>query len=148
MTPPRLVLDTNVLLSALLFHQGSVAWLRHAWQSDAVRPLASRDTTEELIRVLAYPKFKLTDGDREDLLGDYLPWCETVTVPNKTQVPDCRDPFDRPFLALAVAAKADALITGDKDLLALADNFKVPILTPAAFKERFDGNTKSKIKVD
>ncbi|ABK45637.1 protein of unknown function DUF132 [Magnetococcus marinus MC-1] len=148
MTPPRLVLDTNVLLSALLFHQGSVAWLRHAWQSDAVRPLASRDTTEELIRVLAYPKFKLTDGDREDLLGDYLPWCETITVPNKTPVPDCRDPFDRPFLALAVAAKADALVTGDKDLLALADNFKVPILTPAAFKERFDNNTKRKTKGD
>lgn len=148
MTPPRLVLDTNVLLSALLFHQGSVAWLRHAWQSDAVRPLASRDTTEELIRVLAYPKFKLTDEDREDLLGDYLPWCETVNVPAKTKVPDCRDPFDRPFLALAAAAKVDALITGDKDLLALSDSFKVPILTPAAFKERFDDNTKNKTKGD
>lgn len=146
MTPPRLVLDTNVLLSALLFHQGAVAWLRHAWQSDTVRPLASRDTTEELIRVLAYPKFKLTDGDREDLLGDYLPWCETVTVPNTTQVPNCRDPFDRPFLALAVVAKADVLITGDKDLLELAGDFKVPILPPAAFKERFDDSTKSKTK--
>jgi len=148
MIPPRLVLDTNVLLSALLFHQGSVAWLRHAWQSDAVRPLASRDTTEELIRVLAYPKFKLTDTDREDLLGDYLPWCETVNVPSKTKVPDCRDPFDRPFLALAIAAKADALISGDKDLLALSDDFKIPILTPAAFKERFDNNTKNKTKGD
>lgn len=148
MTPPRLVLDTNVLLSALLFHHGSVAWLRPAWQSDAVRPLASRDTAEELIRVLAYPKFKLTGADREDLLGDYLPWCETITVPNKTQVPDCRDPFDRPFLALAAAAKADALITGDKDLLALSNDFKVPILTPAAFKERLDNTIKSKTKGD
>jgi len=148
MIPPRLVLDTNVLLSALLFHQGSVAWLRHAWQSDAVRPLASRDTTEELIRVLAYPKFKLTDTDREDLLGDYLPWCETVNVPSKTKVPDCRDPFDRPLLALAVTAKADALITGDKDLLALSDGFKIPILPPAAFKERFDNTTKNKTKGD
>jgi putative PIN family toxin of toxin-antitoxin system len=144
MTPPRLVLDTNVLLSALLFHQGAVAWLRHAWQSVAVRPLASRDTTGELIRVLTYPKFKLTDADREDLLGDYLPWCETVTVPDTTKVPDCRDPFDRPFLTLAAASKADALITGDRDLLTLSDNFKVPILTPAAFKERFDDHTKSK----
>ena len=140
MTRPRIVVDTNVLLSALLFHQGQVAWLRHAWQTGAVRPLASRETTEELIRVLAYPKFKLTDADREDLLGDYLPWCETVTMPSKTKVPDCRDPFDRPFLALALAAKADALITGDKDLLELADGFKVPILTPAAFKLRFQGD--------
>lgn len=148
MIPPRLVLDTNVLLSALLFHQGSVAWLRHAWQSGAVHPLASRETTEELIRVLAYPKFKLTDTDREDLLGDYLPWCDTVKVPAKTKVPDCRDPFDQPFLALAIAAKADALVTGDKDLLDLSGSFKIPLLTPAAFKERFDNNTKNKTKGD
>ena len=148
MTPPRVVLDTNVLLSALLFHQGSLIWLRHAWQAGAIRPLASRDTAQELIRVLAYPKFKLTDADREELLGDYLPWCETVSVPKTTQVttpittqiPACRDPFDRPFLALAVAAKADALITGDKDLLELAGEFKVPILTPAAFKVRFSSS--------
>ncbi|OHC74351.1 MAG: putative toxin-antitoxin system toxin component, PIN family [Rhodospirillales bacterium RIFCSPLOWO2_12_FULL_58_28] len=135
MIRPRLVLDTNVLLSALLFYAGSVAWLRHAWQSDTIRPLAGRDTTAELIRVLSYPKFKLTDEDRENLLGDYLPWCETVTVPNPTEVPDCRDPFDRPFLALALVAKADALITGDKDLLVMAKSFPVPILTPAAFRD-------------
>ena len=144
MNPPRLVLDTNVLLSALLFHHGSAAWLRHAWQADAIRPLASRETTEELIRVLAYPKFKLTDADREDLLGDYLPWCETVIVPTKIKIPDCRDPFDRPFLALAISAKADALITGDKDLLELVESFKIPILTPAAFKERFNDISKNK----
>jgi putative PIN family toxin of toxin-antitoxin system len=98
--------------------------------------LASHDTTTELIRVLSYPKFKLTSDEREDLLGDYLPWCETVTVPNKIKLPDCRDPFDRPFLALALTAKADALITGDKDLLALSHLFAVPILTPAVFRDR------------
>lgn len=50
--------------------------------------------------------------------------------------PDCRDPFDRPFLALAVAGEADALVTGDGDLLALAPEFGVPILTPDGFRER------------
>jgi putative PIN family toxin of toxin-antitoxin system len=136
MTRPRVVLDTNVLLSALLFHAGSLAWLRRAWHAQAVRPLASRDTTAELIRVLSYPKFRLTADEREDLLGDYLPWCETVRVPRRTQVPHCRDPFDRPFLELALAAKADALLTGDKDLLVLAKTFAVPILAPAAFRNR------------
>ena len=87
MTQPRFVLDTNVLLSALLFHAGSLSWLRHAWQSGTIRPLASRDTTAELLRVLSYPKFRLTDDEREDVLGDYLPWCETVTVPNPIDVP-------------------------------------------------------------
>jgi putative PIN family toxin of toxin-antitoxin system len=136
MVRPRLVIDTNVLLSALLFHQGSLVWLRHAWQSDAIRPLASRETIEELIRVFRYPKFKLNASDRENLLADYLPWCETVCVPEETKIPDCRDPFDRPFLKLAIAAKADALITGDKDLLVLSDRFEFPILTSAELAER------------
>jgi putative PIN family toxin of toxin-antitoxin system len=142
MIQPRLVLDTNVLLSALLFHAGSLSWLRSAWQSEFILPLASHDTMAELIRVLSYPKFKLTGDEREDLLADYLPWCETVTVPNPIKVPDCRDPFDRPFLELALTAKADVLVTGDKDLLVLAETFSVPILTPAAFRERI-GNMRA-----
>ncbi|MHB1437205.1 MAG: PIN domain-containing protein [Thiobacillus sp.] len=49
----------------------------------------------ELIRVLAYPKFKLGDDDQQELLADYLPWCTTVRIPNPPPVtPDCRDPFD------------------------------------------------------
>ena len=70
MTPPRVVLDTDVLLSALLCHAKPLAWLRRAWQSDTVRPLASRDTTAELNRVLHYPKFRLTRDEREDLLAE------------------------------------------------------------------------------
>ena len=136
MTPHRLVLDTNVLLSALVFPAGSLTWLRHAWRSGTVRPLASRDTTSELIRVLHYPKFRLTRDEREDLLDDYLPSCETVPVPASIEVPECRDPLDRPFLALALAGEADTLLTGDKDLLALTGCFPVPILAPAAFRVR------------
>ena len=141
MTPRRLVLDTNVFLSALVFHVGSPAWLRRAWQSGTVRPLASRDTTAELIRVLHYPKCRLTRGEREDLLDDYLPRCETIPVPASIEVPECRDPFDRPFLELTLAAGADALLTGDKDLLELAGGFPVPILAPAAFRRRLGSDS-------
>ena len=136
MTRLRLVLDTNVLLSALLFPTGSLSWLRHAWQSQAIRPLASRDTTAELLRVLHYPKFRLNGDEREDLLSDYLPWCETVIVSKPPAVPACRDPCDRPFLELALAGQADALVTGDGDLLALASVFSVPVLTPNATRDR------------
>ncbi len=139
MNPPRAVLDFNVLLSALLFPAGSVSWLRQAWLSTTLRPLASHDTAAELIRVVSYSRFRLTGDERENLLGDYLPWCETISVPNPTEVPECRDPFDRPFLELALAAKADTLVTGDKDLLVLAETFSVPILAPAAFRKRLPG---------
>ncbi len=132
MTPARWVLDTNVILSALLFPSGRLTWLRDAWRSGTAVPLASRETTTELIRVLHYPRFGLTASEREDLLGDYLPHCESVTALEPVTVPQCRDPFDRPFLELAVAGRADALVTGVKDLLALAQAFPIPILSPTA----------------
>jgi len=134
------VLDTNVLLSALPFRSAAMTWLRIAWQSENILPLASRDTVSELHRVLGYPKFGLTAPDRDDLLADYLPWCETVTasVPPPA-VPQCRDPFDQPFLVLALAGHAEALVTGDRDLLALADVFPVSILNPADMKTRLPG---------
>ena len=50
------------------------------------------------------------------------------------EVPACRDPFDRPFLELALWGRADVLVTGDGDLLALARTFPVSILSPHALK--------------
>ncbi len=135
MTVPRIVPDTNVLVSALLFPAGRLSWLREAWQSEAVVLLASGDTTRELIRVLAYPKFRLTADERDDLLADYLPWCETVDVSERLDTPHCRDPSDRPFLELARAGRADALVTGDDDLLVRARAFSVPILSPNAARD-------------
>lgn len=91
-------------------------------------------TAAELIRVLAYPKFKLTTEDQQELLADYLPYCATVRMPAKLPAtPDCRDTFDLPFLQLAVVGKADYLVTGDQDLLALAGQFVCPIITADQF---------------
>lgn len=132
----RMVIDTNVLLSALLFSSGSLSRLRGAWKSKTVLPLASHDTTLELIRVLSYPKFCLTEYERDELLTDYLPWCESVTVAKPPVVPECRDPDDRPFLELALVGRADALVTGDRDLLVLAPHFSVPILNPKTLEGR------------
>ncbi|MHB1144693.1 MAG: putative toxin-antitoxin system toxin component, PIN family [Thiobacillus sp.] len=129
-----MVLDTNLVLSALVFAQGRLAVLRHAWQSGHCVPLVSKATTAELIRVLAYPKFKLSDEEQQELLADYLPWCATVRIPNPPPVtPECRDSFDQPFLQLAVAGKADYLVSGDQDLLILADRFDCPIVSAEQF---------------
>ena len=129
-SPPRWVLDTKVVLSALLFPSGRLTWLRDAWRSGAIVPLASGGTTTELIRVLHYPRFGLAPSEQEELLADYLPYCESVIASGTIAIPECRDPRDRPFLELALAGEADALVTGDKDLLALADAFTIPIISP------------------
>jgi putative PIN family toxin of toxin-antitoxin system len=84
--------------------------------------------------VLTYPKLRLGRGEREDLLADYLPFCETVLVPNPPPpTPTCRDPFDVPFLELAVAGAADYLVTGDRDLLILAGQASCSIVTAGDF---------------
>lgn len=129
---PRWVLDTNVVLSALIRSGGITGRLRLAWQSRRFIPLVSRATAAELIRVLAYPKFKLESWEQHDLLADYLPWTETFRVPDPPpRTPACRDPHDVPFLQLAFVAKADALITGDANLLVLAPLCHLAIITPA-----------------
>lgn len=133
-SPPRVVIDTGLVLSALVFAQGRLAPLRHAWQAHVIQPLISRDTTAELIRVLAYPKFKLSANEQRELLADCLPCCKTVRIPEPPPAtPDCRDPFDVPFLQLALAGHAQALLTGDRDLLALAGSFACPILAADEF---------------
>jgi len=137
MKTPRVVLDNNILLSALLFQSGSLSWLRSAWQNEKIIPLASHDTIKEFIRVLVYPKFRLYDNERDDLLSDYLPWCETIVIEITPDIPYCRDQFDRPFLELAFAGNADALISGDKDLRVLAPSSAVPILSATEFQQHF-----------
>jgi len=132
----RVALDTNTLVSALLFRNGRVSWLRRAWQSGQLVPLVCTETTQELLRVLAYPKFHLEESEIRDLLGDYLPYAETVNVTSGSAGNSkCRDQDDQIFLDLASAGRADALIIGDGDLLDLADMSKIPILTPADLRQ-------------
>lgn len=131
---PRVVIDTNLVLSALVFAQGRLSPLRLAWQGALCQPLLSSATAAELMRVLAYPKFKLSVEDQQELLADYLPYCTTVRMPAKLPAaPDCRDKFDLPFLQLAVVGKADYLVSGDHDLLSLASRFVCPIITAGQF---------------
>lgn len=132
--PPRAVLDTNIVLSALIFAQGRLAPLRQAWQQSLCHPLASGATMAELIRVLNYPKFKLVHDEQQELLADYLPYCATVKMPAKPpRTPPCRDPYDVPFLELAVVGKADYLVTGDRDILGLGLGARCKIVTAEQF---------------
>jgi putative PIN family toxin of toxin-antitoxin system len=133
----RVVLDTNTIISALLFHKGRSSWLRRAWQCGDLVPLVCNGSVSELLRVLSYPKFRLDEPEIRDLLGDFLPYAETVSDNQETEAaPRCRNKDDQIFIDLAFAAQADALVTGDADLLSLVKASSVPILSPAEMKKR------------
>lgn len=131
----RAVFDTNTVVSALLLANGRLAWLRRHWRAGGSVPLISRATAAELTRVLGYPKFKLFADERMELLGDYLPFCETVDRVERC-IAECRDANDQLFLDLAGSGKAEVLVTGDRDLLALARQTPFSIETPEEYRQR------------
>jgi putative PIN family toxin of toxin-antitoxin system len=134
----RVVFDTNVVLSALLFPAGRLAWLRTHWREDGVVPLISPATARELTRVLAYPKFRLSEHFRLEALSLYIPYCERLDPAEKCPIV-CRDSKDQSLLDLAQSAQADLLVTGDNDLLALARQTTFVIETPEAYRHRIHG---------
>src|ERR1700679_917150 len=137
----RVVFDTTTVVSALLFTNGRLAWLRQHWKDPGCIPLLSQSTAAELTRVLGYPKFHLSQEDRRELLGDYMPYCEIVE--QVTRCPQtCRDEKDQPFLDLAQSGGAELLVSGDRDLLALAGQTTFLTETPDAYRRRIKEEDK------
>ncbi|WP_302456262.1 putative toxin-antitoxin system toxin component, PIN family [Bilophila wadsworthia] len=138
MTPVRVVLDTNCLVSALIFSHGKAGQLRAAWQRGDIIPLVCRESITELIRVVGYPKFKLDQEDIESLLADILPWTETVEKnASHDTIESLRDEDDAVFIRLAQATGATFLVSGDKHLLELRDTFpELHIVSLAEFIEQ------------
>jgi putative PIN family toxin of toxin-antitoxin system len=139
----RVVFDTNVVLSALLFTHGRLSWLVGHWEAGDCVPLISRVAAEELTRILAYPKFRLTADEQLEALASYIPYCEAVEIVKSCPVL-CRDAQDQPFLDLAHSGKADVLVTGDEDLLALAGQTAFVIETPEDYRRRVSGGEESR----
>jgi putative PIN family toxin of toxin-antitoxin system len=131
----RVVFDTTAVVSALLFQNGRLAWLRQHWRGSGCVPLISRATAAELTRVLRYPKFGLSPDDARELLADYLPYCEVIE-PAERCASVCRDVNDQIFLDLAQGARADLLVSGDQDLLIMAGQTTFLIEAPEAYRRR------------
>ena len=137
----RLVIDTNVLVSSMLFPGGPPARLLAAWRLGAFELVISEYVIEELSatwkRLAA--RHKHTPTDLSDWLDLMRLRCDLVAVSAEAlaqaQASGLRDPNDWPILAMLIGARADFIVTGDKDLLALAQAY--PILSPAAFASRF-----------
>ncbi|MDO9309699.1 MAG: putative toxin-antitoxin system toxin component, PIN family [Deltaproteobacteria bacterium] len=130
--PWRVVLDTNALISALLFG-GQSGMLRDLWKSGRIIPLVSKETFAEFRKVLSYPKFKLSQREIRSILNEeILPFVEAVEIAEQvTGV--CRDPHDDMFLAVAAGGGAEYLVSGDRDLLVLEQYGKTRIVTVTEF---------------
>lgn len=134
MNKKRFVIDTNVIISAVLLKQ-SIA--RKAFdQAQAYGTLLiSLDTLNELNDVLRREKFNkyLSEDERLRFLSILVRDAARVDV--KDTIEECRDPKDNKFLELAVSGKADYIISGDKDLLDLSPFRGIPIVSPRQFLE-------------
>jgi uncharacterized protein len=132
----RVLLDTNVLISALLF-KGSVSGFVVLWQQGRLAPLLSKETFGELRKVLTCPRFAL---DREEIRAileeEVLPFFEIVD-PVEPIERVCADPGDDPFIACAVSGGAEFVVTGDAQLVGLRRYKTVRFVTPSEFLRRF-----------
>jgi len=130
----RAVLDPNVVISGLIANTGAPAQVLGAVESGRVEVVVSPLLLEELQRALGYPKLRrLIDADEASRA---IAWLSAVArhVPDPTDAPPRRpqDPGDDYLIALAAAHNA-ALVSGDRHLLALAE--EIPVYAPRAFLE-------------
>jgi uncharacterized protein len=126
----RVILDPNVYISAVLAPSGTSAHLLLRWRLRHVDLIVSAKLLEELSRTLRRERFRsyLALADVDDLIDQLRR--RAVFVPDPAAVdPISRDPDDDYLIALALAAGADALVSGDRDLTDLGDP-PVRVLTP------------------
>jgi putative PIN family toxin of toxin-antitoxin system len=115
-TIKKVVLDTNILVSALLF-KGELAAIVDLWEKGKIMPVLSKETFAEFKTVLEYPKFSLTVQEIKVIIEEeVLPYFEVIEITDNIKG-ICRDADDDKFLACALSASADFIVTGDRDLL-------------------------------
>ena len=126
------LIDTNVLISALLLNKSKAAEAVLLARKTGTL-IVSTEIVHEYSRVLLSEKFDkyVSKEIRYEFLHNIVTNALPVDISQKVEV--CRDPTDDKFLSLAVSAGAEAIITGDKDLLELHPFQNIPILNPSDF---------------
>lgn len=130
----RVVVDTNVLLSALISSLGSPGVIYRAWRAARFEIVTSVEQLEELRRASRYPKFKaVLQPHRVGTMVNNLQ--RAVVLKRLSANTEADDPFDAFLLAMAMAGEADYLVTGDHraGLLQLGHIGQTRITTPATF---------------
>jgi putative PIN family toxin of toxin-antitoxin system len=130
----RVVLDTNVVVSGLLFPSSAPAKALLNAQQGIV--LSSDATRLELIQVMSRSRFDryIERRIRQRLVAGYVDATELIYIPAPIRA--CRDPRDDKFVEVAVHGRAHAIVTGDADLLALHPFRGIQILTPSDYLAR------------
>lgn len=136
--PPRVVLETAVVVTALMFGGGPAARLRQAWKVGRCRPMACKTTALDLGANLAHPHLGLTAQEQQQLLGDYLPYVLKVRVPQADQAATADEPAALAYVRLAMAGQAHALVSGDETLLAAPERFPFAVMALNTFMDRLD----------
>jgi putative PIN family toxin of toxin-antitoxin system len=133
----RVVLDANVLVSGSAYPSGIPGRIVDAWRRGSLDVVLSHYILDEMVRVLPkLPANRRTPRELRDLADSFL-FLASIVEPDEEIEPALRDSADQKVLGTLRASQADYLITGDKDLLALAERF--PIVTPAAFWAKHGG---------
>jgi putative PIN family toxin of toxin-antitoxin system len=130
----RLVLDTNVVVSGMLFPGAAPG--RALLKAQTRHVLASEATLLELVEVMSRARFDryVESNVRKQLVSAYISGCETVQITSFIRA--CRDARDDKFLEVAVDGRADLIVTGDLDLLARNPFRGIAILTPSDYLEQ------------
>lgn len=137
---PRVVIDTNLLISATIAPKGFPNKLIQNWQRDKITLIISPKLLLELDRVSQRDKFRgyyLFKEQMVELIDNIKASAEVIPSMTEEQLPiRSRDPKDDKLLSCALSADVDYLITGDEDLLELKNNAalgKLKIITVKDF---------------
>jgi putative PIN family toxin of toxin-antitoxin system len=136
-----LVIDSNVLISLLVFDDPRYGGIQAAWRSARLRVVADEACAAEFLRVLGYPQLKLEEPRQSAIYEVFL---SLVTMHAGTSaaappLPQCADADDQKFLDLAAACGADCLVSGDRELLKLARRAPFAIVTAEELEKRLAG---------
>ena len=141
----RVVLDANVLVSAILSPRGAPAQILTAWRAAHFDLVISHAILAELARVFRYPKIAKRHRWSEEQLQAFLenlPHVAILTPGTLTLAVITEDPPDNRYLECAVEGEAAYLVSGDQLLLRLGAYQGIPILTPRAFLEVLQSQPK------
>ncbi len=135
----RVVVDTNVFVSALLSPQGIPSQLFQYWELHYFDLLISEESMEELARVLQYPKVRKGLRSTDAELAEFVRLFKErgiLVIPQETIRAIPADVSDNVYLEIAVAGDAHCIVSGDKHLLQLQEYRGILILTPTAFLDK------------